>query len=181
MKKFTVTLLAIALVALGAMFVFAQTEGQNMDEKKVERQGRHGKFGKRGKRGHRGKRGNQMGRLFRQLDLTDAQKAQMKQIRQANRETSKSLRQQMGQLRQQAAELGTDGIYDDTQVQALASQQADLMKQMFVQKQKEKAQMFAVLTPEQKAKSAQMKAEFKQKMQERKAKRAAKKAEKANQ
>ena len=177
MKKLTVAFLSIALVAVGTIFVIGQTAGSNSFEGK-ENFGNHGKrgFGKRGKRG-----GKKMMRLFRQLDLTEDQKAQLKEIRMNSRETTKPLRQQMRELRKQASELGTDGVYDSAQIEAIAAQQADLSKQMFIEKQKVKAQMFAILTPEQKTKVAELKEQFKQKMEARKQLRQQRKAEKANQ
>lgn len=173
MKKFTVAILAIALVAVGTIFVIAQTSEKPFEGKRnFGKQKRHGKFGRRG---------DHMGRLFRHLDLTDEQKAQLMQIRQTSRETMKPLRQQMRQIRQQTADLGTNGVYDDAQVQALAGQQAEIARQLFVEKQKVKAQMFAVLTVEQKAKLAELKEQFKQKRQERRAWRQQQNTEKSEQ
>lgn len=179
MKKITVTLLAIALVAVGAIFVIGQTTDKPTDgNKRFEKQGRHGKFGRRGKRGMRG---HGMGRMFKHMDLTDDQKAQMKAIGQANRESTKTLREQIKANRQQLQQMTENGQFDEAAVSAVAQQQGQLHAQMIVAKEKVKAQMFNVLTNEQKTKLAQMKAEHKQKMQERKAKWAEKKADKQNQ
>lgn len=185
MKKATVTILAIALVAMGAIFVIGQTSDSPKDGQKTYRKnGKRGHFGKRGgKRGMRGHRG--MGRIFRQLDLTDDQKAQMKAIRQASREDSKPLREQMKTNRQQLQQLTENGQFDEAAVSAIASQQGQIHAQIIVAKQKVKSQMFNVLTAEQKTKLATLKAEHKQKMQERKAKwaerKAARQAEKQDQ
>lgn len=182
MKKLTVTILSIALVAMGAIFVFGQTTEKNMDgNKRFDKQGNHGKFGRRGKRGGHGMRGRGMGRMFKQLDLTEDQKAQMKAIREQSRESTKSLREQMKANRQQLQQLTDNGQFNEASVAAVAQQQGQIHAQMIVAKEKVKAQMFNVLTAEQKAKVAQLKAERKQKMEERKAKWAEKKAEKANQ
>ncbi len=167
MKKITVTILAIALVAIGAIFVFGQTTTDQPTDGKA-RFGKHGGKGKFGKRG--GKRGHGMGRMFRQLDLTDAQKEQMKAIRQASRENTKSLRDQMRQNRQQLDQLTESGTFDQAAVTAIAQQQGQLHAQMIVEKQRVKTQMYNVLTAEQKTKLAELKAQFKQKMEERKAK-----------
>lgn len=178
MKKITVTILAIALVAMGAIFVFGQsTTEKNMEGNKgFGKQGRHGKFGKRG-----GKRGHGMGRMFRQLNLTDAQKTQMKEIKMASREDTKSLRQQMRTNRQQLQQSTENGNFDEAAVSAIAQQQGQIHAQMIVAKQKVKTQMYNVLTAEQKAKFATLKAEFKQKREERKAKWAEMKAAKNTQ
>ena len=157
MKKLIVAILSIVLVAMGAMFIFAQDGTGKADGKRG--------FGKRGQ--HRGGHGM----MFRGLDLTDEQKAQMKAIRQASKETSKPIREQMKANRQKLQTLSESGTFDEAQVQAIAAQQGSLSAQMIVAKEKVKAQMFNILTPEQKTKAAEMKAQFQQKRQERMQKR----------
>lgn len=157
MKKLITAILSIILVAMGAMLIFAQDTTANKD-------GKRGHFGKRG--GHRG--GHQM--MFRGLDLTDEQKAQMKSIMQASKETTKPIREQMKANRLKLQTLSESGNFDEAQVQTIANQQGTLSAQMIVAKEKVKAQMFAILTPEQKTKAAEMKAQFKQKREERKQK-----------
>lgn len=154
MKKFIVAILSVVLVAMGAMFIFAQTA-----EKPEGKRGFH-------KRGHFGKRGGQA-MLFRGFELTDEQKAQIKQIRQTSKTTVKPIREQMKANRQKLNELSANGNFEQAQVQAIAAQQGSLSAQLIVEKEKVKSQMFSVLTPEQKAKAAELKAEFKQKRQER--------------
>lgn len=168
MKKITVAILSIVLVAMGAMFVFAQDGAGNKD-------------GKRGfgKRGHFGKRGGGHGMMLRGLDLTDAQKAQVKTIMQTSRESSKPLREQMKANRQKLQTISDSGSFDQAQIQALADEQGRLTAQMIVEKEKVKSQVSAILTPEQKAKAAEMKAQFKQKREERQQKRAERRAAKA--
>lgn len=157
MKKLTVAILSIVLIAMGAMFIFAQDATGQKD-------------GKRGKRGHFGKRAGH-GMMLRGLDLTEEQKTQMKSIRQASRETVKPIREQMKANRQKLQTLSESGTFDEAQVQAIAAQQGNLSAQMIVQRERVKAQMFNILTPEQKTKAAEMKAQFKQKRQERMQKR----------
>ncbi len=180
MKKFTVTLLAIAVVALGTMFAFGQTtDTTTPNTDTVSKSAKHGKFGKRGKKGKRGMRGKGHGGMsFKQLDLTDDQKAQMKAIREQSRESTKSLHEQMKANHEQLAQLTENGQFDKASIAAIASQQGQIHAQMIVAKQKVKSQMYNVLTSEQKSKLATLKAERKQKMQERKANRAEKKAAK---
>jgi protein CpxP len=177
MKKLTVFLMSIALVAVGAIFVFGQTTDTNTEGKKFGKDGNNWKQGKRGMRGgHKG-----MGMMFRGLDLTDAQKEQMKSIGQASRESTKSLRDQMKANRQQLEQATANGAFNEAQVQAIAQQQGALHAQIIVERQKVQSQMFNILTPEQKAKAAEMKEQFKQKMEERKSKRAERQAQKAAQ
>lgn len=165
MKKLTVAILSIVLVAMGAMFVFAQDGAGQKDGKRG--------FGKRGGH-HRGGHGM----MLRGLDLTDEQKAQVKTIMQSSRESSKPLREQMKANRQKLQTLSDSGNFDQAQVQALADEQGKLTAQMIVEKEKVKSQISAILTPEQKAKAAEMKAQFKQKREERKQKWAEKRAAK---
>ncbi len=151
MKKLTAAILSIVLVAMGAMFIFAQTADKP--------EGNRG-FGKKGhKRGGHAK-------MLRGLDLTDEQKTQVKSIMEKSRETVKPLREQMKANRQKLQELSTNDNFDQTQVQSIATQQGSLTAQMIVEKERFKSHIFKILTPEQKAKAAEMKAQRKQKMQE---------------
>jgi protein CpxP len=181
MKKFTITILAIALVALGTIIAIGQSSDKATEGKKYSKHGKHGNFGKRGNRGGKGMRGNHMGRMFRELNLTDEQKAQMKAIRQENRQGTKELRQQMRTNRQQLQQLTENGNFDEAAVTAIASQQGQIHAQMIVAQQKVKAQMYNVLTAEQKTKLSELKAARKLKMQERKAKWAERKAARQDQ
>lgn len=157
MKKLTIAFLAIAIAATGAIFVFGQTEGQE----KPHRRG----FSHRGNFHHRGM---MMGRrMFRQLDLTDAQKEQIRTIRKTSRDSTKALRDSLRDTHKQLADLGTDGTFDQAAVESLAGQQADLQKQLIIERQKVKSQIFAVLTPEQKTKFNEMKANFADRMKKR--------------
>ena len=172
MKKLTTAILAIAIVTLGAMFAFGQTEGEKSIDKRKFSHG--GKMHKRGMRGS-GMRGN---RMLRHLELTDTQKEQMKAIRQASRETMKGLRDSLRESRKQLNEMGTNGVFDQGAVELIASQQADIHKQLIVERQKVKTQMFALLTPEQKTKLEEMKANFAERRQQRMEKRKARFGEK---
>lgn len=164
MKKLTVAILSIILVAMGAMFIFAQDGAAN----------------KEGKRGF-GKRGDGHKMMLRGLDLTDEQKAQIKTITQASKETSQPIREQMKANREKLQTLSDDGNFDQAQVQEIANRQGALSAQMIVEKEKTKSQIYAILTPEQKAKAAEMKARFKQKREQRMQKRAERRAAKAEQ
>ncbi len=170
MKKITVTFLAVALVALGAIFVIGQTkEGPVEGKPGFRMHGERGHFGGR----HGGRK--MLGHLFRQLDLTDAQKEQMKAIGQKSRESMKPIMEQMRANREALQNL-SDGTFDEAQVQAIAAQQGTLTAQLIVEKERTKAAMFNVLTAEQKAKAAELKAQHKQRMADRKAKFAERKA-----
>ena len=146
MKKFIAAFMAIALVTVGTIFVFAQ-----------QSEGGKGKF-KRGF-GHRGG----FGRLAKKLNLTDAQKEQVKQIMEASKAKIQPLKENMKSIHQQMEAATADGKFDEAQVQALATQQANIMAQMIVEKERIKSQFFAILTPEQQAQAKQLKEQMKEK------------------
>jgi protein CpxP len=90
------------------------------------------------------------------LDLTDAQQAQIKDIWAKEKPALQPLFQQMAQGHQQLRQLEESGTFDEAKVRALASQHAQVMTEMIVQKARIKSEMFQVLTPEQKAKAAKL-------------------------
>ena len=159
MKKFTIAIIAITVVAFGGIFVFGQKSDTTGEGKGFGKAGHHQMRGMRAKHG--------MGMLLRGLDLTDAQKEQVKSIISASREGSKPLREQVQANHKQIQALSENGSFDEAAVSELANRQGALHAQMIVERERVKSQIFAILTPEQKAKAAEMKAQFKQKMQER--------------
>lgn len=99
-----------------------------------------------------------------ELGLNEEQKTQAKQILDETKARVEPLREQMKQNHQTAKNLGTDGNFDEAKVTELANQQSETMKQLFVEKEKTKAQLFAILTPEQREKAKQMQDKFGKKM-----------------
>lgn len=143
MKKIVIAIIAVAVVVTGAIFVVAQ--------KRANAGGGHG-FGHG--------RGDKMGMALRGLDLTDDQKAKVKEIMEANKAGFEPTMQAMKENRGKIRGLGTDGNFDEARVEALAKEQGDLVAKMIVQKEGVKAQIFAILTDEQKAKAAEMRTKF---------------------
>jgi protein CpxP len=94
-------------------------------------------------------------RIARDLNLSDEQKAQAKQVFEDSKSRVEPLMKQLRENRQQVKDLGTDGVFDEQKVQEIADAQANLMKQMFIEKEKGKAQLFAILTPEQREQAKQ--------------------------
>lgn len=70
----------------------------------------------------------------------------------------------MKESREQIKDLGTDGNFDEAKVTEIANNQAENMKQLFIEKEKTKAQLFAILTPEQKEKAKEMHHKFGERM-----------------
>ncbi|MBK6751204.1 MAG: Spy/CpxP family protein refolding chaperone [Acidobacteria bacterium] len=122
-----------------------------------------GKFGRGGKgmMGHRG-----MG-MFRFVELTEAQKVQIKAIHEANK-PSQEFRDEMMTLRT-AKRAGTITADQQARIDTLKAQAKEKHASV-------KAQIQAILTPEQKAQIETKKAEMKLKMEERRKQRMERKA-----
>lgn len=151
MKKAIIGILAGILVIGGSILVFGQ-------------KGFDG-----GKGMHRGPGGpGGPGMMLRGLDLTDEQKAKVKEIFDASRSTVEPIMSQLRENHQKLAALGTAGTFDQAQVEALAAEQGRLTAQMVIEKERSKAQVFALLTDEQRAKAAELRTKFEEKMKERK-------------
>ncbi len=155
MKKLTTAFLAIALAAVGTIFVFAQ-----------KADGDKGKF-KRGFGHHHGG----FERLAKKLDLSDAQKAQVKQIKEAGKAKVQPLRENMKSIRQQLNAATADGNFNEAQVQTLATQQANIMAQLTVEKERTKSQIYAILTPEQQTQAKALKEQMKERFKDRRERR----------
>ena len=110
--------------------------------------------------GHRGGGfgGPMMGFYADYLDLTDAQRAQMKDIMTKEKPNLKPLMQQLAQSHQQLRQLESTGNFDEARVRAIATQQAQTMTELTVQKARIKSDLMQVLTPDQKDKMAKFEA-----------------------
>ena len=151
--------IAIALVmAIGVAVpvVMAQTSDNGGGVKKER--GLHG-------RGH-GRHGGGM-RGFRNLDLTDAQKAQMKQIRESSHQNLRPLMEQIRAKRQEIRQANQDGSVNEALVTQKLIEIAPLEAKLQAEQSRVHQQMLSVLTPDQKAKFDQQRAEFKSKWAER--------------
>jgi periplasmic protein CpxP/Spy len=95
---------------------------------------------------------------LRGLDLSDAQKAQVKQIMSAERPTLKPLMQQEKQDRQQMTALVRGGSFEEAKAMPIAAQEAQVHSQIAVERAKIEAQIYQLLTPEQKSKLAEREA-----------------------
>ncbi|MEP6903002.1 MAG: Spy/CpxP family protein refolding chaperone [Actinomycetota bacterium] len=150
MKKITIAILAIAILGLGTVFIFAHKGGM-----------------KRGGFGERGFGGSGFARITEKLGLSDEQKTQVKAILEDSKTRLKPLLETLRENHKQIENLGTDGVYNEVQVQQIAGSQAETTKQLIIEKEKTKAQIFALLTPEQRTEAAKMKDRFKDKFKKR--------------
>jgi periplasmic protein CpxP/Spy len=106
-------------------------------------------------------------RIANELGMNEEQKTQAKSVIEASKERVKPLMEQMKQSRETVKDLGTDGNFDEAKVNEIANQQSETMKQLFIEKEKTKAQLFAILTPEQREKAKAMQDKFAEKMKGR--------------
>ena len=148
MKKIVIGTVAAAVMVAGAILVVAQ-------------------------RGHKGPGGfgrggdHMLGMMAHGLGLTDDQKGKVKSIVDASRTEAEPLVQQLRDNHKNLETLGTDGTFDQAKTEALAGEQAAIMSKLIVERQKTKAQIFALLTDEQKAKAAEMRQKFGDRMKGR--------------
>jgi periplasmic protein CpxP/Spy len=94
------------------------------------------------------------------LNLTKDQQTQVKGIMDNSRQKFQPLLEQMKSNRQQAKNSGTDGIFNEQNARELAEKQSEVVKQLIFEKEKTKAQIFAVLTPEQRTQAKKMMDDF---------------------
>jgi periplasmic protein CpxP/Spy len=144
--KAAIALLAVTLLAAAAL---SQTPGQ-----------RH--FQRAGMWGG----GPGMGFFGHGLGLSDDQKAQVKDIMTKERPTLRPLMKQLAQSRLQLEQYQATGNFDETQVRALATQQAQVMTELTVQKARIQSEMMKVLTPDQKSKLAERQSQRQQRFQQ---------------
>ena len=168
MKKTNLVLATIlaSVVGFGSVGAIAQSNG---DGNQLWKQSGEHKGGKRGNRGGK----HMMKRMAKHLDLTEDQKAQMKTMRESQKAANQGLRDQMKQLRQEMQQVDPN---DANAVAALASKKGALSQKMFTARNQSRLAFEAILTPAQKAKLAQLKAELQAKRGERMKKRQERKA-----
>jgi periplasmic protein CpxP/Spy len=109
------------------------------------------------------------GRFFAQhlahdLNLSDEQRASIKAILQKEKPAIQAL---AAQFAQQNAELRSKPAYDESFVRSVAQERAATVTEAMVEKEKVRAQIFAVLTPAQQQKVNQVTDEVRSMIQER--------------
>ena len=90
------------------------------------------------------------------LSLNEAQQSQLKDILAKEKPTLDSLSQQMKQGHEALKQLETSGTFDEAKVRAVASQQAQTMTDLIVEKARIHSALFQILTPDQKTKMTQL-------------------------
>jgi periplasmic protein CpxP/Spy len=95
-------------------------------------------------------------RISSRLDLTTEQKAQVNSIIDAERTTVEPLFAGLATNWQQMRAATKGGQFNEEQVRALAANQAQTITELIVAKERVKAKVYAVLTPEQRTKADEM-------------------------
>ena len=170
-KKIMGGLALAAAFALTGIVGLAQQQSTTQGQGGRERGGREWRH-KGGQEG-RGHEGGFAGRFAEKLNLTDAQKEQMKQIAARHRESTKALRQQMRQARGGDEGFLNGGTFNESAVRSAAQARANAQVELEVARARMMSEMYAVLTPEQKAQLATERQQWEQKRQERRARRGA--------
>ncbi len=96
------------------------------------------------------------------LNLTDDQKTQIKQLLVNEKSSMEPLMQQEHQGHLQMTQLVQSGSFDETKAQTIAASLSQTTAQSMVQRAKVDAEIFQLLTPEQKTKMTQLTAEREQ-------------------
>jgi periplasmic protein CpxP/Spy len=99
-------------------------------------------------------------RLLRQLDLTDDQRAQVRQVMDSHRDALKAIGDRLQAAHRAQNDAVTAAQFDEQLVRAKAADLAAVMADAAVLHAKVHGEVFAVLTPEQQAKAAELKAQF---------------------
>jgi len=117
-------------------------------------------------RGFGSRHGRRLQHMTRELNLTDTQQTQIRNILADERTRTRPLREKLRQ-NQQAQVMKADGSFDDTQVRAFANNQAQIMRDLIIEKERTKSQIYSVLTPDQRQKALQFIQQHEQRRQER--------------
>ena len=157
--KLVAAFFAIAFTVTGLFAGAAYAFGDKIEGSMVNAM-KEGRFG-------RGPwRGMFRDRIARELNLTPEQKAQIEQIIQSEKPNIRPLVQQLAEHHKQLKALGQDGNFNEAQVRAIAQQQGQTMAELIVVKERIQSRIFAVLTPEQRQKAAQMREQIEQRFKE---------------
>ena len=108
--------------------------------------------------------GDPLGHLAQALNLTDAQQAQVKQLLDAFRENTRALHDQLEKAGPGGGPFDglKDGAFDEAAVRAAAQARAAAHVELEVAHARLMSQIYALLTPEQKAKVAELRQQSEQ-------------------
>ncbi|PLX99546.1 MAG: hypothetical protein C0622_10255 [Desulfuromonas sp.] len=99
---------------------------------------------------------NRVERLAVILDLSEAQQTKLEELQKKHFEQRDALRTEMQKSRDAMLGYRLNDKFDEKEFRALAQKKADLQVEMMVQGPKHRAEMLAVLTPDQQAKAEKL-------------------------
>ena len=147
------------MVATGGLQAQAQdgTPGQPTRHERRGPEGRFGRgFGPGGPGFGRGGVGGELG-LLRRLDLTETQRAQVRQVMDGHRDELRAVGERLAAARKAQHDAVTAATLDEQAVRAKSAELAEVMADAAVLRARVHSEVFAVLTPEQQAKAAELK------------------------
>jgi Spy/CpxP family protein refolding chaperone len=147
MKKRVAIAICFTIMAAAGLFTVARAGGQGGPP-----------FG--GRRGGPPPVEHFLAHMSEQLGLTEQQKTEVKTILTTEQTTVEPLIRQMDQNKQDLRAATKNGRFDEAQVRALATQQAQILTEMIVEKERSKAKIYNLLTEEQRTKADQMMERF---------------------
>lgn len=145
MKKSTIAISVGALLTIGAIIAFAQASHKGGFFQHHEDFVKHQE--------------QMIDHISEKLKLSEQQKTQEKQILADAKPRFQPLMERLRETHR-TTDLGSNGIFDEQKAQELAARQAEIVKQLLVEKEKTKAALFAVLNSEQREQAKQMLNEF---------------------
>ena len=176
MRRSTAGILGAAAVAamVTTGFVHAQAQdGAGAAPPTHERRGPGGPGGPGGFFGGPGGFGGPMA-LLRQLDLTDEQRAQVRQVMESHRDEQRAIGERVMAAHRAQEDAVTAPQFDEQVIRTKSAELAAVEADAAVLQAKVHSEVFAVLTPEQQAKAAEIKAQrqaqaqqFRERMKER--------------
>ena len=102
----------------------------------------------------------------RELNLTDEQKAQIQKLTDSLEESTKTLREQLRAQHGDEFAALKDGAFDEAAVRAAAQARANVQVELEVARARTMAQVYALLTAEQKTKVNELRQQFEQRRSE---------------
>lgn len=135
MKKITIAVAVVAVATVGAIIAVAQMSHQvGINQHFASFVNPHEQM---------------FDHISEKLKLTGEQKTQAKQIFADAKTRFKPLHDKLKETHKDSMNLGANGVFDEQKSQEVAARQAEIIKQLLVEKERTKAALFAVLTPEQ--------------------------------
>jgi Spy/CpxP family protein refolding chaperone len=119
-----------------------------------------------GMRGGPGGSGGMFGLPLRALELTDAQREQVKAIMASHRDAQKAAGDKMMEARKALHDAIAADAFDEAAIRAAAGAVAALDADAAVQQARIRAEVFAILTPEQAKKAKELRIEMENRMKE---------------